>query len=256
MSLLIKNLLRSAAALAALLVLASPFTVQAAAIDDAVGDMKYNGEGVPHGLPNDTTWKYKGRIGKKTPPSNATYLAFWGQVYEPKDLNPLSNARVALKEAKMWIRWGSTWYVKTNTSSFDGGNYYEDYRNDEKIAPGDIKWDGSLISVRAGCKSSAGCGRNYHFWDAYDFSWPIGTGNNGVLARVRFKLINNSASSTNDLSKAAYLVSVGADYYTSGGTNLYDVAISRQKWASTSWRTVYAHNLTESDLRNNPPPGL
>jgi hypothetical protein len=252
-----KYLLCSAAALAALLILGAPSASFAqGAVNDAVNDMKLDSESVPHGVHNWMNWKYKGRVSKWSPPSNATYLAFWGQVYEDWTLNPSGNSRVAIKEAKMWIRWGSTWYLKTNTSSFNGGQYYEDYRDDTRIEPGDTRWDGSVISVRAGCKSSGGCGRNYHFWEANTFSYQIGSNNNGVCSRFRFKLITHDSTKADDRSKARYLVAVGADYYTNNGTNLLDVYMSRHKWANTTWRTVYGHNLTESDFRNNPPPGL
>jgi hypothetical protein len=233
----------------------------AAPVDTAVQDMTYNGEGIPRGLPTNVNWRTKGRVGKWTPPSNAASLVFWGHVYEDQNTNPLWNARVALRYAKTWVRWGSTWYNLHNTSSFSGGNYREDYggANDgsaSAIFPGDIRWDGSVISVRAGSKSSVGSGYNYHFWDAYHFSYGIGAGNNGVIARVQFKLIRDWATSETNLSSAAYLVGVGADYYTSSGGNLYDVAISRLKYATTSWRSVYMHNLSESDIRSSKPSDL
>jgi hypothetical protein len=231
--------------------------LRAAAIDDCVNDMNWNHEGIPRGLPDNSGWKYKGRI--LFPGSNGSgynQIVHWGTVYEPDYGNTAANTRVHLRNNVLYVRWGSTWYLQQQFNRVDGGHYREDFgNNNQNWRPGDRRDEGDGSSVRAGSRSDAskggGLGRNYHF---YAFTRKsINTGHNGVCAWTDFRLVKHNATGVDDRGSARYLVNVGADFYNN---NVYkgDVAIGRLKYGQTGWRRVYMHNLTESAMRANPPP--
>jgi hypothetical protein len=252
------SLLASVRRLAALGValLAPAVALKAAAIDDCVNAMKYNHEGTPDRLPSSSGWATKGRVSYSgTAASNINQIIFWGTVYEYSGGNPSGNTRVQVRNNNLYTRWGSTWYRQQLFNRVAGGNYYEDWRNDSSISPGDRKnassseSDGSTL--RAGVKSTAGGAYNYH-WFASSIK-SIGTGNNGVCSWADFRLVLDNTSGTDDRASAKYLVNVAADYYSSG-TWKGDVAIGRFLYGQTGWRRAYMHNLSESDIRNNPPP--
>ncbi len=238
--------------LVAALVLALPLPLFASEVDEAVHDMQWNHEGTPHGLLASSGWTTKGRVSYWTTPSDAANIIYWGTLYETVVGNPSPNTRVAIKNCRLWMRWGSTWYSQQSFSNVEGGNYHEDFRDNNNISPGDRRQENGFRSLRAGAKSTAGVGRNYHFFAASFKSF--GSGSNGVCARCDFYSIKHNANGTDDRNSAQYLVNSGADFYTSGGSWKGDVAIGRFKWVNTYTRRAYMHNLSESDFRNNPPP--
>ncbi len=233
--------------------IAATGALHASAVDEAVYDMNWNGEGVPHGVPDSYNWKYKGRVNMWTPPSNAYGIIMWGQVYEDQGGNPATNTRVALRNHKLWVRYGNTWYVVQDVQGITGAAYPESFVGTNQ--GGDNRWEGSYNSVRAGCKASySGCGYNYHYfptWMASQTPSQI-----GVCAKSDFALIKHNASGTDDRASAKYLVSIGVDYYTSNnyGSWIGDTAIGRFKKVQTSWRSAYVHNKTEAEFRALPPP--
>ncbi len=233
------------------LVISLPLT--ASEVDEAVQDMLWNHEGTPHGLPASTGWSTKGRVSFWSTPSNANKIIYWGSVYETSAGNPASNTRVAIDYCKLWMRWGTTWYLQQDFRKIEGGQYYEDWRNDsDSIWPGDRRDEGNYRSVRSGAKSTGGSGRNYHFYAASLKSF--GSGSNGVCGRCDLYSIKHKSNGTDDRNNSQYLVNSGADFYDSNSSWIGDVAIGRFKWVNTYSRRAYMHNLSESDFRNNPPP--
>jgi hypothetical protein len=227
----------------------------AAPVDDMSRDMYWNGEGVPHGVPDSYNWKYRGRVNHwTTPPAGTTRIIHWGQVYEDQNLNPASNSRVHIRNSTLYVRWGTTWYLIKRYNRIVGAHYREDFgNNNQSWGPGDIRNEGDGSSVRAGSKSDTtkggGTGRNFHY-----FAPSIATLNpnsSGVCAWSDYRLVLHNTSGTDDRASARYLIGVGADFYNNNAW-IGDAGISRFRYVRSGWERVYMQNLP--DIYANPPP--
>jgi hypothetical protein len=214
-------------------------------VQEVVDDMKLNHEAAPHGVPSWWSWGTKGRIGHgQTVPAAATHISFWNQVYEPTTLNPSVNARVQMRDAQVWVLYNDNkWYRLQNAEDFGGWAYKEDFS--ASMSTQDRRDEDPGFSVRAGCKSSVGCGTIYHGW-VDGLAWFDKSRLRGWFVTCEARLIGDSTGK--------YLLGVGADYRDGNWGNYYDVGIGRLKWVTTYWRSFNMHTLTEDQLRNNPPP--
>ena len=229
--------------------------VTANSINEVVNDMKWEGEGRPDGLYRD--WATRGRVGIWTPPSGVDQIILWGVVYEVEGGNPEWNARVAIRNAKLYQRWGNTWYKSQHDGWLVGGAYDANFNGvgyDTKSKTGDRRWhrNENYTSFRAGRHArNGGSGTNYHFYPNYRAG--TNTSQRGVFATCQMRLIKESNNHAYNPSRVKYVVAIGADYYDNGRW-LGDVAIGRFKWANNYWRDVNMHNMSEADLRAVPPP--
>jgi hypothetical protein len=245
------------AALVAVASFAVPLAASANAIDSMVNDMYFNGEGVPHGVPDTYNWKYRGRVNHWTyPPAGSTRIIHWGQVYEDQNLNPSANTRVHIRNSTLYVRWGTTWYLIQRYNRVAGAHYREDFgNNNQNWGPGDVRNQEDGSSVRAGSKSSTslggGLGRNFHYFAPSVVT--LNPNSSGVCAWSDYRLVLHNANGTDDRSRAKYLIGVGVDFYNNTGW-IGDAGISRFRYVRNGWERVYMQNLPEATLRANPPP--
>ena len=224
-------------------------------VNEIVQDMNWNGEGIPDGLNRD--WTYKGRVKIWLPPKGVDQITVWGVVYEVKGGNFEWDARVAIRDLKLYQRWGNNWYLSQQDGWINGGAYDANFSGvgyDDNYNPGDriIHRNRNYTSFRAGRQATGGgAGTNFHF---YPYT-RAGTNESqrGVFATCQMRLIKHAASRDWNPGNARYVVALGADYYDNGNW-LGDVAIGRFKWATGKWRDVNMHNMSEKDLRAVPPP--
>jgi hypothetical protein len=217
-------------------------------IDIIVSDMKGTHEGTPHGVPSSYDWAAGPRVAKRGAQPDASSIIFWNQVYEPSTLNPSANARVQMRNFRVYVLYNDNkWYlVQSGDTVNAGASYREDFVNDEN-KPWDATWSSEgWLQVKAGSKSSAGTGYNFHGFPSWWASIGNGANIRAVYSTCQARLVGDS--------NGKYLLSVGTDLYKADGTNLYDTAIGKFKWVTSSWKSFNMHNLTEDEIRRNPPP--
>jgi hypothetical protein len=216
-------------------------------IDEIVNDMKGNHEALPKGVPAHYDWQARPRIGMGNNPSGANRLQFWIHVYEPTTGNSSSTGRVQIANAKLYYLRKDTnrWEKLQEDSNLQGASFPETYSGATKT--GDTQAANPGISVRAGSKSTAGSGYMFHGW----ISWMATINPNnvaGVFSTFDARLIGDS--------NAKYIASAGADYKNQDWAVYGDAAIGKFKWVTSSWKSFNMHTLTESQIRQNPPPIL
>jgi hypothetical protein len=220
------------------------------------GDMSGSSEGHPHGVPLSWDWANGPATIEGNNANGQKAMTAWGVVYEASQGNPASNTRVNIRNMQTWFLSKSkgTWTMIQNTSNPDGAAYREDFSGDSSKSPDIRREPDGTFSV------TAGGGYNFHFYPspraAID---PNDIG--GIVTIFQARLILNNASQQDDRSTAAYLAGAGGDYYPalSGswpGDTSYNpgIAIGKQKYVKTYWRSFAMSTVPSSQLAQNPPP--
>ncbi len=225
-------------------------------IENIINDSKLPHEGKLHGVPDTYDWAKGPRIGMGNNPGNFTAMICWGQLYEDLQGNPASNTRVQIKNIEGWYlsKTDNKWHLIQESTEVEGAAYVEDFVNDvNKPAQKRIEPDGG-ISV------TAGSGYNFHFWTKTGRSIINPSDIKGIFTSLQGRLVINELSLPDDRETAKYLLGVGGDYWlnlsapwdnfkTNG-----DIAIGRMKYVKKAWQSFNMCTLTETELRNNPPP--
>ena len=179
----------------------------------------------------------------------------WGQLYEDAGGNPATNTRVQIRDIQAFVlsKRDRQWRPLQNSRMVQGAAYREDFANNAN-RPGDLRDEKD-----GGVSVTAGGGYNFHFWaptratvDPDDIA--------GVFATVQARLVVQDPSLPDDRDKARYLLSMGADYWLdqnatwdSWKTN-GDIGIGRFKYVTPGWQSFNMSTLSESEIRQNPPP--
>lgn len=220
-------------------------------IDIIIDDMTLPHEGIPHGVPKTWDWASRPRVNMGNNPGNImARLLAWGQLYEDATGNPATNSQVQIRDIKAYMlsKRDNRWYLLQDLQLIEGGAAFpENFVGDSK--PADIRYenDGSL-SV------TAGGAYNFHFWTPRAVIDPTDIG--GIFTTVRARLVVNNPSLPDDRNQARYLLDMGGDYYLADGTKLDDIGIGRFKYVKPEWQSFNMSTLSESEIRQNPPPFL
>lgn len=224
-------------------------------VQEIIDDMSLPHEGSPSGVPDYFDWAKKPRIGMGNNPGSFKAFIIWGQVYTAQPGNPAVNTRVQIRNLKAWYLSKRTqrWILLQSGIKAEGAAYREDFAGDVN-KPADVRNepDGS-ISIRTEK------GYNFHFWlpqrveiDATDIG--------AIFTTAQAKLILHDPTTTNDRASARYMMSIGADYWSTLSapwdnfkTN-GDVGIGRFKFVRNDWKAFNMTSATPEQLRQNPPP--
>lgn len=220
------------------------------------GDMSGSNEGHPHGVPLSWDWANGAATEEGNNSEGQQAMTAWGVVYEGAQGNTASNTRVNIRNVQAWFLSKSkgTWTMIQNTSNPDGEAYVEDFSNDSNKSADVRREPDGTISV------TAGGGYNFHFYPspraAID---PNDIG--GIVTIFEARLIVGDSSRPDDRSSASYLAGAGGDYYPSmtgswPGNTSYNpgIAIGREKYVKTYWRSFAMSTVPASQLAQNPPP--
>ena len=225
-------------------------------LEDIIGDITLPHEGLPHGVPDSYNWSKRPRKGAQQPPEGWTAAIAWGQLYEWAEGNPATNTRVQIRDLELFYLSTSDgqWRQLQKSLRVDGAAYIEDFIDDIS-KPADIRSekDGS-ISV------TAGGGYNFHFWPS---SGRVEIPKDDVKAcfiTVQCRLILDDPNGPDDRDEAAYLMSVGGDWWESmsavwdNWTTNADMGIGRFRFVTNEWKGYNMISLPEEMVRENPPP--
>jgi len=219
-------------------------------------DMSGANEGHPHGVPLSYDWANGPATEEGNNSEGQQAMTAWGVVYVGSQGNPASNTRVNIRNVQTWFLSKSkgTWTMLQNTSNPDGEAYVEDFSGDSNKSA-DVRREGDgTISV------TAGGGYNFHFYPSPRASIN-GNDIGGIVTIFQARLILGNASGADDRSTANYLAGAGGDYYPSltgswPGNTSYNpgIAIGKEKYVKTYWRSFAMSTVPASQLAQNPPP--
>jgi hypothetical protein len=220
------------------------------------GDMSGSNEGHPHGVPLSWDWANGSAIEQGNNSEGQQAMTAWGVLYEGAEGNPASNTRVNIRNMQSWFLSKSkgTWTMIQNTNNPEGEAYVEDFSNDSNRSADIRREPDGTISV------TAGGGYNFHFYPSPRASIdPNDIG--GIVTVFEARLIVGDPSRPDDRASANYLAGAGGDYYPSltgswPGNTSYNpgIAIGREKYVKTYWRSFAMSTVPASQLAQNPPP--
>ncbi len=222
-------------------------------------DMTQPHEGKPKGVLDTDGWGTNPRVGYgNTPPDGWNAVLPWGQVYTDEQGNESTNTRFQIRNLQLWYlsKTDDSWKKWSSSSDISGANYAEDFQNDTNI-PADIRDENGN---GGGISSTLIEGYNFHFWDNTGRVVIDPDDIAGIWASLESRLIVNDSNEPDDRSEARLMMSAGADYWenttvqwdqwkTNG-----DIFIGRFRYLTSEWQTFHAHTLTETQLKDNPPP--
>lgn len=225
-------------------------------LEEIIGDMNLPHEGRPHGVPDNYNWAINPRRGAVEPPADWTAAIAWGQLYEWIEGNPADNTRVHLTDLELYYlnKNDNKWYRIQKAVRVSGAAYREDFAGDDNI-PADIRLEPDY-SVSVTC----GNGRNFHFWPN---SGRVSIPKNvvaGCFVTIKARLIADDPLKEDDRDSARYVLSVGGDWWLSltaqwdNWTTNADMGIGRFRFVGKEWRSFNMYSVTDSTIRNNPPP--
>ncbi|MBN1998777.1 T9SS type A sorting domain-containing protein [candidate division KSB1 bacterium] len=225
-------------------------------LEDIIGDITLPHEGQPHGVPDIYDWAKLPRKGAQQPPDGWSAAIAWGQLYEWAEGNPATNTRVQIRDMEMnyLSKSDGQWHQLQKSLRVEGAAYREDFVGDIS-RPADIRSepDGS-ISV------TAGEGYNFHFWPSSGRVEIPKDDVEGCFVTLQCRLILDDPEGVDDRYDARYLMSVGGDWWESlsaqwdNWTTNADMGIGRFRFVTTEWKGYNMISLSESQVRQNPPP--
>lgn len=223
---------------------------------EILGDMAYNHERKPKGVPESFGWLYAGRVNMGNDPKTFKAFMIWGHVYETVDGSGSTNTRVQIRPAKAYYLSKSQkkWVLLQSVPKVSGAHYLNDYANNSSIAA-NIRTETSN-SISTTMKS----GYNFHFWDTERVWLPTKSDIAAIWTTCSAKLILNDSSKTDDRDKSSFILGMGADYWSNltdgwdNFKNVGDVGIGRFKYVTKNWRAYNMTTATKAQLDSYPPP--
>lgn len=221
-----------------------------------VADMSEDHDLKPQGV-GGANWGRHARVGYRKPPDGWSCAVMWGQIYPAEGGDLSANARVQIRDLRLWClsRRDDRWHELQASVDLEGAAYRQDFAGDENI-PADIRKenDGS-ISVKMVP------GRNFHFWPTGGRA-DLKPGDVAAMASsFRARLVLDDAAQPDDLDKARLVGSCGGDFWrapsaqwSADWSNNGDWAIARFKLIEREWKVFTATNAEPELVRSNPPP--
>jgi hypothetical protein len=224
-------------------------------VEEIINDMVLPHEGSPSGVPTYYDWALKPRTGMGNNPGNFKAFVTWGQVYVAAGGNPATNTRVQIRYLKAYLLSKKTgkWQLLQASPKADGAAFVEDFSNNTN-KPADVRNEPD-----GGTSIRTGDGYNYHFW-ARERAEIDPSDIDGIVTTAQARLILHDPNGPDDRSKARYLLSMGADYWSSlsAGWDAFktngDAGIGRFKYVKQNWKSFNMTTATPAQLRQNPPP--
>jgi len=225
-------------------------------VANIIDDMILAHEGRPHGIPASWDWAVYPRVGKKDSLSKFRALTAWGQVYQDDSGSHAKNARVQIRNIKLYLlsKHDMKWHL-FQTSQPVTGQYYLENFSANKHLPAEIRNEPS-----GGISVMMNKGFNFHFWPT---TKKVSVNYNdvaGIYTTVQARLIMNDPSRLDDRSHARYLLSMGGDYWINTMTNLAtsktnrDIGIGRFKYITNKWQSFNMITLSKKETLAHPPP--
>ena len=175
-------------------------------------------------------------------PGSFKAITAWGQIVEDRNGSAETNARIQLRNHKMYVLYDADWKeVEDVTATLEAKLYTTDYILMEQQAPNvraEAEKDGGGVSIETHNDVII------HWWRKWnDFSKRVQlTGNEkAIFIRCEMRLIQNNQHIAN-LSNARYYGGVGADYYPEvwseacPGGYCDGLLLSRHKRITEEWR--------------------
>lgn len=192
------------------------------------------------------------------------YIVPWMVLFEGEN-NAGWNVRFQFRNMKAWVKKRSTgqWQLIVGSNTLEGIECAQssDYYNCPDSAPIRNEPSGGVSTHHI---------RNMNFHGYFGgISYVQGNDIAAILVTSHVRMMQNDPSQANDLSKAQFLLHMGADYYrdTNGATALYPaVGIGRAKLITTQWQAFNmmtfsdiglqepGGGITEAEFRANHPP--
>jgi hypothetical protein len=223
--------------------------------DQIFADMQGANEDHPHGVPSSYDFYSGPFIGQGNNIGSNTAIEWWGALYVGSAGNPATNTKVEVKDAQIWWLRASTgqWIEgMAPTSAIDGGYYTEDFVTDL----------GTSITFRSegdgGVSFITTSGEVGHIFAPFPRITVDPSDFGGLVSVMMAKLVLDNGIGTDDRASANFLLEVGADFYPTttgpGIENNPGVGGGKFKKVGTSYRSFSMTTLTQTQLRDNPPP--
>jgi hypothetical protein len=224
-----------------------------AALDDCIKQNTVGkSEAFPMGVPHDYSW-YVGKSGathSSPPPAGFTAMTWWAQVHCEEN-QPVVGGTLQVLHTEGWVRLKTGVWQKIQdqaTTGVEGGTYPADFQG---AATG---WTSSKQPDGSAQGPTPGANKCVHWWPTARGTYAADTVN-GVWGRTDVK-INGPAS-------MKFVINSGCDWWKDAGapflpdmSNNPGIGMSNWIKAGASYRTAYYTDITEADLRANPPPPL
>jgi hypothetical protein len=230
-------------------------------IETVIDDMKLPHESKPHGVPDSYDWSRgptSHNFEEVDPSLLNKYHALdaWGQVYAAANGNPSKNTRVQIRNIKAYVlsRRDKKWHLAQSYQTVIGASWREDFVM-EVNKPADIREerDGGGISVMVDK------GFNFHFFtpqrapfDPHDAM--------GIFTTVEARLVAHDSTRPDDRDQARLLLNMGCDLWEGldnklpRGQAAPAAGKGRFRLLSKNWQHFYMITLTDSQIRQYPPP--
>jgi hypothetical protein len=224
-------------------------------LQEIINDRTLAHEGSPRGVPTYYDWAIQPRTGMGNNPGKFKAFVTWGQIYVAATAKPPSNTRVQIRNLKAYFlsKKSGKWEFLQGSVGAEGAAFKEDFSNNDN-KPADVRAEeNGTLSIRVGD------GYNYHFWNPNRAEIDP-TDIDGIFTTAQARLILHDPNGTDDRNKTAYLMSMGADYWSTLSAQWDnfktngDAGIGRFKYVEQSWKSFNMTTATPEQLRKNPPP--
>jgi hypothetical protein len=233
----------------------TPPNPSTSALDDCIKQNTVGkSEAFPMGVPHDYSW-YVGKSGathSEPPPAGFTAMTWWAQVHCEEN-QPVVGGTMQVLHTEGWVRlktgiWQKIQDQATISNGVEGGTYPADFQG---AATG---WNSSKQPDGSAQGPTPGANKCVHWWPTARGTYAANTVN-GVWGRSDVK-INGPAG-------MKFVINSGCDWWKDAGapflpdmSNNPGIGMSNWIKATASYRTAYYTDITEADLRANPPPPL
>jgi hypothetical protein len=220
-------------------------------------------EALPIGLPSHFDF-YRGARGGLWDGTQGTGRAVsaWGQLFEAEPGARTHDVRLQVRNHRMYFLLNDGRWVQLRSHLTDPameGAWWDGNFQSQGTSPVRSESNnGGGFSVALGPLSQSQNATWHFWWNGWYPREVIPSNAVGVLAIAEMRLIPDTNPGV-DMSGARFIASVGVDNYssptyTSGGEAISSVMQPRMKYVTTQWNSFSGTNLTEAQLRANPPP--
>jgi hypothetical protein len=219
-------------------------------------------EAAPVGLPRNFDWYEGSRLGSFGPAGSGTAVSGWGQIFEAEPGTSTYDVRVQVRDFQLFFLMNDGRWVErrpdVDDRMIEGGYWNGHFRSQMGATVRDERNNGggSSSSLRPMVQDNHA---TLHFWWKGWFPREvIPSGAVGIFTTAQMRLIPDTNPNV-DLSRARFIGSIAADNYGSTnevahGTVVTAVMQPRMKYITANWQAFNGTNLSEEQLRRNPPP--
>lgn len=221
--------------------------------------------GWPEATPRPSGWAYATpRTHTMADTGHANGRGYPWRVPEPYTGNQAPNTRVQQRDIQMWwLLSDGSWVLGSHNAKPDNVMLPLDRTEGPEKAGPDIWRD---ESGNGGGASMRGVGREgyaRHLWRAESGSNPVPVNAVGAVAAFFSRLILDDPNGPDDRDKAHVLSACAGDWLEgqvsvdareAQGQNVHRMGYGRLKYVTREWQLFGWTNLSEAQIRANPPP--